>query len=69
MKKTTGTATKTATVNALTPATTTAKRITATATGRELKIADSVSGAEIRLVVNAEGGIERELTKCEKHDK
>lgn len=69
MKKTatvsaTKTALRSATVSALAPA-----RISATASGRTLTITDSVSGANIVLTVNAQGGLERSLTGCEKHDK
>ncbi len=62
MKKATSTATR----SALTPAT---RRITATASGRTLTVVDSVSKAEIRMVINKEGGLERELVNAEKHDK
>lgn len=62
MKKATSTATR----SALTPAT---RRITATASGRTLTVVDSVSKAEIRMVINKEGGLERELVGATGHDK
>jgi hypothetical protein len=56
----------TAVVSAQTAAT---SRIVATATGRTLTVKDTVNGAEIRMTVNSEGGLERELIGTEGHDK
>ena len=67
-KPATTTAKKTATTIALAPATRPV-RVSAKAEGRTLIVSDNVSGAEIKLVVNENGGLERELTNCEKHDK